>query len=603
VEIHEILKKYFGYDAFKRGQEDLVRGILQGNDVLGIMPTGGGKSLCYQLPALAMEGVTIVISPLISLMKDQVDSLDEIGISSTCINSNLDSKELSARLGDIRNNKYKIIYVAPERLDNYIFLDVVNEIKVSLVAVDEAHCISQWGHDFRPSYLNIPRFIKAFKKRPVVGAFTATATLEVVDEIKKLLELQNPIESITGFDRPNLIYNVVKAGDKFSWLMEYLKSNYGEQSGIIYCATREAVESVSKKLNDKGISAAGYHGGMNPETRQKNQDDFIFDKVRIMVATNAFGMGIDKPDVRFVIHYNMPKNMEAYYQEAGRAGRDGEKSECILMYSPADVVKQKYLIELNSSSDLRGSIQYRSLQYIIDYCHTNECLRSQILGYFGEPSPNKNCRSCSNCMDESELVDITVEAQKILSCVHRVTGSYGLNTIIHVLRGSKNKRMMELGFDKLSTYGIMTEYSDNEIKEIAMSLVSRGCITMTADKFPVLKLNQKSWEVLKGEEKILHRKRLKEKKDIAKDKKATRRDNTSKEVNGGLFDKLKELRYNLAKAKGLPTFMVFHDSALKEMAELMPKDKEAFLTVKGVGLKKYESYGEDFISVINGYEN
>jgi len=603
MEIRGLLKKYFGYDGFKKGQEDLVKGIIQGKDVLGIMPTGGGKSLCYQLPALAIEGVAIVISPLISLMKDQVDSLDEIGIPSTCINSNLDLGELSTRLRDIRNNKYKIIYVAPERLDNNIFLDVVNEIKISLVAVDEAHCISQWGHDFRPSYLNIPRFIKSFRERPVVGAFTATATLEVVDEIKRLLELQKPIESITGFDRPNLIYNVVKAGDKFSWLLDYLKNNYDEQSGVIYCATRDAVESVTKKLNDKGISAAGYHGGMTPESRQKNQDDFIFDRIRVIVATNAFGMGIDKPDVRFVIHYNMPKNMEAYYQEAGRAGRDGEKSECILMYSPADIVKQKYLIELNSSSDIRESIQYRSLQYIIDYCHTNECLRSQILGYFGETSPSKNCGSCGNCLDESELVDVTVEAQKILSCVHRVSGSYGLNTIIHVLRGSKNKKIMDLGFDKLSTYGIMTDYSDNGIKEIAMSLVSSGYINMTADKFPVLKLNENSWKVLKGQEKILYRKRLKEKKDMVKDKKATSREGSSKEVNRGLFDKLKELRYNLAKAKGMPTFMIFHDSALKEMAELMPKDKEEFLTVKGVGLKKYESYGDDFISVITGYED
>lgn len=498
MNIYEALKVYFGYDTFKKGQEEVIKGIVDGRDVIGVMPTGGGKSLCYQLPATILDGITIIISPLISLMKDQVDSLNEMGLPGTCINSTLEYDKLIARMEEIRENKYKIVYIAPERLNTNLFINLIKDIEVSLVAVDEAHCISQWGHDFRPSYLEIPKFINFFEKRPVVGAFTATATKEVVQEIKDLLGLNTPVEVITGFDRPNLYYEVVKSSNKFSYLIDYLKGNFPDGSGIIYCATRKTVESLTKKLIEKGFSAAGYHGGMDSELRQKAQDDFMLDRVRLIVATNAFGMGIDKPDVRFVIHYNMPKNMEAYYQEAGRAGRDGEKSDCILMYSPSDVVKQKFIIESDNRSYGRDVILYENLQYLVDYCHTNDCLRNKILTYFGEDVENKKCNNCSNCLNTSEMVDITIEAQKILSCIYRVKERYGINMVILVLRGSKNKRILEAGLDKMSTYGIMKDSNNDILKEIIMTLISKGYIHITADKYPVLKLTLKSWKVLKG---------------------------------------------------------------------------------------------------------
>ncbi len=601
MDIYGSLKTYFGYDEFRVGQKKLVTGILDGRDVLGIMPTGGGKSLCYQLPAVMLEGITIVISPLISLMKDQVDSLNEIGVAATFINSSLEYEEFIFRINEIRKNKYKLVYVAPERLNTTVFVELTKKIKISLIAVDEAHCISQWGHDFRPSYIEIPKFIESLDKRPVVAAFTATATKEIIEEIKKLINLKNPIECTTGFDRPNLYYQVAKPGNKYSYLIDYLKNNYQDASGIIYCSTRKTVEALTKKLQENGLSAVGYHGGMEAEERQKNQDDFIFNRVRIIIATNAFGMGIDKPDVRFVIHYNMPKNMEAYYQEAGRAGRDGEKSQCILMYSPADIVKQKQIIQMDSVSDTREELQYRSLQHIIDYCNTNDCLRNQILAYFGETSEKDKCHNCGNCLDKSEMVDITVEAQKIMSCVYRVNERYGVNVIIQILRASKNKKLIELGLDKVSTYGIMTDYSEVGLKEIIMNLVSKGYMNITADKYPILKLTVKARAVLKGEEKIFHKKHLVEKQSAEDEKEAKTNKNVGDNFDKELFERLKKLRFSIAQQKGLPSFVIFHDNTLKQMAAYMPKDKEAFLNINGVGLKKYESYGEGFIKIINDY--
>ena len=440
MDLQNILKTYFGYDEFRNGQDKLIESIIKGRDALGIMPTGGGKSICYQLPAIALDGITIVISPLISLMKDQVDSLNELGINAAFINSTLDNDEFLQILEGIRGNSYKIVYVAPERLNTDSFINLVRDIRISLVAVDEAHCISQWGHDFRPSYLEIPRFINSLKQRPAVAAFTATATKEIIKEIKRLIGLRNPIEVTTGFDRPNLYYQVLKVSNKSKFLIEYLNDNFKTESGIVYCATRKSVESLVKILNDKGFSAVGYHGGMNSEERQNNQDEFILGNKRLIVATNAFGMGIDKPDVRFVIHYNMPKNMEAYYQEAGRAGRDGEKSDCILLYSASDIVKQKLMIQNDDIDPKRQEMLYKNLQYLVNYCNTNDCLRNQILNYFDEDSANDKCKNCSNCIDSSEMVDITLEAQKILSCIYRVNQRYGANMVIQVLRGSKNKK-------------------------------------------------------------------------------------------------------------------------------------------------------------------
>lgn len=599
MDIYKILSSYFGYDEFKEGQEKLVNAILENRDALGIMPTGGGKSLCYQLPAILLNGITIVISPLISLMKDQIDSLDEIGISATFLNSTLSDLEFNSRLNEIKNNKYKIIYVAPERLNTYSFLNLVRDIDISMVAIDEAHCISQWGHDFRPSYTEIPNFIQSFSSRPVVSAYTATATVEVIEEIKELIGLQNPVESIIGFDRPNLFYQVMKVNDKFNYIENHIKNTFPDGAGIIYCATRKSVEGLAEKLIANGFSAVAYHGGMNPETRQKNQDDFIYNKVQIIVATNAFGMGIDKPDVRFVIHYNMPQNMEAYYQEAGRAGRDGEISHCTILYSPSDIVKQKLLIQVNHNSQERETMLYENLQYLIDYCHTNDCLRKSILNYFGERTPYEKCDNCGNCLDESEMIDITIDAQKILSCIYRVNERFGITMVTGVLRGSRNKKLLEANLDNVSTYGIMKEHSVDSLREIIMTLVSKGYIYITADKYPVLKLDASAGEVLNGHLKVFHKKHLLEIKTSKK--KGISTEKLLENFNQDLFEKLRELRYKLSQEKEIAPFMVFHDSSLKEMASYIPRNKDSFLMIKGVGQKKYESYGEEFIAVIDAY--
>jgi len=599
----EALKKYFGFDQFRTGQESLIDNILDGNDVLGIMPTGGGKSLCFQLPAILSNGVTVVVSPLIALMKDQVDSLNEMGIPATFINSTLTAQENRQRYMDIEAGEYTLVYVAPERLRTDSFISLSERINISLIAIDEAHCISQWGHDFRPSYKDIPYYICGLPKRPPVAAFTATATKKIIGEIKHLIGLEEPFEITTGFDRPNLFYKVVKPRDKYRYVRDYLKENYSEDSGIIYCSTRKAVESLAAKLRDNGFNALGYHGGMFNDERKDVQESFMFDKTRIIVATNAFGMGIDKPDVRFVIHYNMPKNMEAYYQEAGRAGRDGEKSECILMYSPADIVKQKLIIGQETQSLERTTNLYNNLQYLTNYCHSVDCLRKEIVEYFGEEQEVENCNSCGNCLDESELVDVTVEAQKILSCIYRTGQRYGLNMIIKTLRGSKDKKILEFRLDQVSTYGIMTELSEGGVREMIMTLIAKGYVRMTADSFPVLKLLETSRNVLKGEEQIfLKQESLKKQDKKSGSKKKSRSKSSDLDYNEALLDLLVERRTELSREKGVPSYVIFHNAALEEMAYYLPKDKEAFLEIKGVGEKKFDSYGEEFMKIIENFE-
>lgn len=594
-----VLKRYFGYTAFRTGQEALIDAIMGGRDVLGIMPTGGGKSLCYQLPAVLMDGITLVISPLISLMKDQVDSLNDMGIGAVFINSSLEQSEINARVAQVRQGTVKLLYVAPERLNSDWFIGLVQSVGISFIAVDEAHCISHWGHDFRPSYQEIPTFIRRLKTRPVVAAFTATATLRVVDEIKSALDLVNPYALTTGFDRPNLSYRVATPASKYGYLQEYLSMNHREASGIIYCATRKTVEGLTKKLRLDGFNAEGYHGGMDTDVRRQVQDNFKLDATRIIIATNAFGMGIDKPDVRFVIHYNMPGNMEAYYQEAGRAGRDGEPGDCILMYSPSDIINQKLIIDQDYLEPGRKALLFENLQILINYCHTQDCLRKTVLEYFGETETRENCGNCGNCNEDGEMADVTLEAQKIISCIYRVEQRYGLTVVIKVLKGSKDQKLRDNRLDQVSTYGLLAETPEGSIKEIIMALISRGYVHMTADSYPVLKLRQESKRILSGEDRILIKK---SRIDIARKSKKTRKTTVSAEpVNEGLYEQLVALRKTLAAKKGVPTYVVFHNKALEEMAQDYPRNRSEFLEISGVGEKKYETYGTAFTEVIAAY--
>jgi ATP-dependent DNA helicase RecQ len=494
----QILQEHFGYSEFKPGQKLIIDEILSGHDVLGIMPTGAGKSLCFQIPALALEGTAIVISPLISLMKDQVDTLNEMGIKAAFINSSLKAQEYRDIIAKAQNGEYKLIYIAPERLETESFWELLTQLSISLIAVDEAHCISEWGHDFRPSYTKIATMIGKLTIRPAVVALTATATIQVKEDIVRLLKLQQPYVLITGFDRENLYFEVHKPTNKSDFLLKYIKKN-GANSGIVYCSTRKTVDSVCKKLNEHGITAARYHAGLTDGERIANQEAFIFDKVQVIVATNAFGMGIDKSNIRYVIHYNMPKTMENYYQEAGRAGRDGEKAECMLFYSAADIITNKLLIE-NSGSNVDKTNEYKKLQEMVDYCNTDSCLRKYILSYFGENNSPKMCDNCGNCVGNIESTDITTEAQKILSCMKRTGERFGSGVITDVLRGSNSEKLRTMGFDKLTTFGLMKEYSKETIKEIIAFLIAENFIDVRGDKYPILALNAKAYSLLKGEE-------------------------------------------------------------------------------------------------------
>ncbi len=599
MDIYEGLKKYFGYTEFRTGQKSLIDHILTGRDVLGIMPTGGGKSLCYQLPAIMMSGVTLVISPLISLMKDQVDGLNEMGIGAVFINSSLEQSEISERIAQVRRGTVKLLYVAPERLNSEWFIGLVQSIGVSFIAVDEAHCISQWGHDFRPSYQEIPTFIRRLKVRPVIAAFTATATLRVVEEIKRALELVNPYALTTGFDRPNLSYRVATPPNKYGYLQEYLAGNHGEASGVIYCATRKTVEGLTKKLRMDGFNAEGYHGGMDTDVRKRVQENFMLDTTRIIVATNAFGMGIDKPDVRFVVHYNMPGNMEAYYQEAGRAGRDGEPGDCILMYSPSDIINQKLIIDNDSVDSARKGLLFENLQILINYCHTQKCLRKTIMEYFGETGTDDSCGNCGNCNDSGDMADVTLEAQKIISCIYRVEQRYGLTVVIKVLKGSKDQKLRDNRLNQVSTYGLLADMAEGSIKEIIMALISQGYVHMTTDAYPVLKLRQEAKRVLNGEDRISIRK---SRIDVMrKSRKTKKTGNSAQPVSSGLYDQLVALRKSLAAKKGVPTYVIFHNKALEEMAQVYPRTRNEFLAISGVGEKKYETYGEKFAQLISDY--
>ena len=584
IQALEVLKKYYGYTSFRKGQEDIINEIINKNDVLAIMPTGGGKSICYQVPSLILDGITIVISPLISLMKDQVDALKSMGVKAALINSSLNTSQFNAVIDGINNDEYKIIYIAPERLDSYEFVNIIRNKKLSQIAIDEAHCVSQWGHDFRSSYRKIGTFINSLEKRPIVTAFTATASLEVREDIIKLLNLYNPTLFITGFNRENLTININKSSGKNEYLLKYVE-NHKDESGIIYAATRKEVDKIYEGLLKRGYSVSRYHAGLSAEERKYNQEEFIKDNISIMVATNAFGMGIDKPNIRYVIHYNMPQSIENYYQEIGRAGRDGEESECVLLFTPGDVHTQKYLIEIGTENPTRQNIQYKKLQQMVDLIYSNDCYRKSIIGYFGEEF-NDNCGKCSNCLDDGEIIDKTLDAQKVISCIARMKRSFGATMVIDVLRGSKNKKVIQFGFNTLSTYGIMKDYSVDELKTFINTLISHGFIDSVEGTYPVLRLNEKSLDIIKGNIKVEFRESKVSKK---------------LEVSNELYDVLRSIRYEIAKSEGIAPYMVFGDGTLRGMASVYPTTKEEMLTVSGVGEIKYEKYGQPFESAILRY--
>jgi ATP-dependent DNA helicase RecQ len=586
--VHTYLKQYFGYDTFRRGQEDLVRGILKGKDVLGIMPTGAGKSICYQLPATMLEGVTVVISPLISLMKDQVDALNQMGVPTVSINSTLGASELNQIFRDIAEGRYKLVYIAPERLDSERFRQLTERIQIPLVAVDEAHCVSQWGHDFRPSYLQISRFISTLEPRPTVAAFTATATDKVKADIVKQLRLQDPTRVMTGYARDNLAFSIVKGADKKRFLAQYLKA-HPSASGIVYASTRKEVEEVHRYLSSNGISAGRYHAGLSDEEREQNQEKFLYDDIQVMAATNAFGMGIDKSNVRFVIHYNMPSNLEAYYQEAGRAGRDGEPSECVLLYAAQDIQIQKFLIEQSEGDEERKRIAYANLRDMIDYCHTTDCLQSHIIRYFGDLE-GEPCSQCGNCKDDRETVDITVEAQQIFSCIVRMKQRFGLVLTAKVLRGANDAKVRQFGFDSLPTYGIMKQYKEKDIVNLLNVLVADGYLSLTDSQYPTVFLTAKAKSVLLGEARVYQ-------KVIA----IPTNDTAIDDVGEELFQKLKQLRKQFAERQRVPPFTIFHDATLREMCLRMPQSETDMLAVKGVGQAKFARYGREFLECIRAY--
>lgn len=591
-----VLKDYFGHDSFRDGQEQIVDALLDGRDALCIMPTGAGKSMCYQIPALLFDGVTIVVSPLISLMKDQVGSLVQSGVPAAYINSSLSYPQFLRVLSNVEHGKYKIIYVAPERLLTDGFLDTCKKIKISMVAVDEAHCVSQWGQDFRPSYLKIISFVESLANRPIVGAFTATATNDVKEDIKKILRLENPFEITTGFDRPNLFFGVIKSSSKDEKLIDLIRER-GDRSGIVYCATRKNVESVCELLCDNGFSAARYHAGLDEYERRKNQEDFVFDRKNIMVATNAFGMGIDKSNVTYVIHYNMPKNIESYYQEAGRAGRDGGEADCILLYSPKDVRLNRFMIENSEGNDeltIEENEQIRErdferLKYMTFYSTTNDCLRGFILRYFGGEK-KAYCGKCSNCLSVHKLVDVTIGAQKIMSCIARTGQRYGKTVICDVLKGSKSEKILKAELNNQSTYGIMKEVTARHIFGTIDFLAEKEYIS-SDNETEVLKLLPKSRDVLFGRERLVMKK-------VENSEKVVKTHRPEVPVNSDLLDALKALRKGIASKKSVPAYVIFTDATLIDMCKKCPETPDEMLEVSGVGRTKLEKFGKQFLEEI-----
>ena len=594
---YTVNKKYFGHDRFRPGQEALIDSILSGRDTLGIMPTGGGKSICYQVPSLLLPGLTLVISPLISLMKDQVSALEAAGVPAAYLNSSLDTESYREACRRVRQGRCKLLYVAPERLENERFLQLIENRRISLAAVDEAHCISQWGQDFRPSYLKISAFVSSLPRRPVLAAFTATATVQVQEDVVRQLDLRDPVRVVTGFDRPNLFFDVRRPRKKLPELLALLEERRG-RSGIVYCATRSNVERVWAELNQRGFSAARYHAGLDEEERRVSQEDFQYDRRQIMVATNAFGMGIDKSNVSFVVHYNMPKDLESYYQEAGRAGRDGEAADCVLLYGAGDVATARILLTHGEGGEPEPR-ELERLNAMVDYCKTNDCLRGRILDYFGQPHPER-CGGCGNCRGVFSQADITTQAQMILSCIKRVRdrlGYYvGAALIVQVLRGSHGHRLKELGLDQLSTYGLMREEPRERVRAYLDCLEAGECV-YTEPEHATLRLGPRAGAVLFHGERVYMLSRVERRQPEAVPERKPDRIPAAP-PDQSLLSALRAERTRLARQEGVPPYIIFSNAALADMAARAPRTPEEFLEVSGVGQVKARRYGEAFLAVI-----
>lgn len=602
MELESLLKQYFGYTSFRPGQHEVIQTLLEGRDCLAIMPTGAGKSICFQLPALMMPGVTLVISPLISLMKDQVDSLVNQEIPATYINSQCTFEEAKARFAAIRAGRVKLVYISPERLENEFFTSFMQSLPISMFIIDEAHCVSQWGHDFRPSYCAIKDWIAALPRRPVVGAFTATATEKVKEDMMTLLGLEKERIFIGGFDRPNLYFRVVRTNRKLDFALAYVQQHQ-EDSGIIYAATRKEVDRVYEELTRRGIRAGRYHAGLSDDVRRTMQDAFTYDRLQVIVATNAFGMGIDKSNVRYVIHYQMPKNIESYYQEAGRAGRDGAPGECILLFSRQDIMIQKFLIEQSVHDPQQQAVEFRLLNAMVRYCEGNHCLRHYILTYFGEHPSWQRCEKCGNCDQETVEEDMTEQVRSICLCVDELKGRFGMTMVCDILKGSQNAKVRRYGFANNSAFGMLGDFTLSEVRDMVRQCIDDGYLDQSDGKYPVVSLTADGRQALSGSRRIVQQKVVAADPvpELPKRQQKRRAGAIDEDALRPLFDTLRAVRLELAKDEHIPPFVIFSDATLWDMAALKPDSLDAMSQIKGVGSFKLHKYGRQFVGAIQSY--